>query len=176
MSPIRDIAFVRYQVTDLSPLTPFLQDFGLPVVERTASALYSRTAGPGHHAYIAEVGPENATIGFGLYARSEADLALVVGGYNSSNTSHIVELVERHFTTFFINAETEIKSKEEIQHFDFHAKEKRITHPFLPDKRPLTIALTSGASCPDTVVDRVMLRLLEFFENPKEVEKVLSVF
>ena len=77
MSPIRDIAFVRYQVTDLSKLTPFLQDFGLHVVERTASAVYSRTAGPAHHAHIAEAGPENATIGFGLYARSAADLALV---------------------------------------------------------------------------------------------------
>lgn len=108
--------------------------------------------------------------------KSEADLAIVVGGYNSSNTSHIVELCERHFTTFFINAETEIKSREEIHHYDFHAKKKSITRSFLPEKRPVTIALTSGASCPDTVVDRVMLRLIEFFENPKDLQKVLSVF
>ena len=108
--------------------------------------------------------------------KSDADLAVVVGGYNSSNTSHIVELCEKHFTTFFINAEKEIKSDLEIHHFDFHTKEKVITRGFLPDKKPVTIALTSGASCPDTLVDRVMLRLLEFYENPRDVEQVLSGF
>ena len=108
--------------------------------------------------------------------KSNADLALVVGGYNSSNTSHIVELCERNFPTFFINADTEIKSKNEIHHFDFHTREKIITRNFLPDKKPVTIALTSGASCPDTVVDRVMIRLLEFFENPHSMDEVLSTF
>jgi catechol 2,3-dioxygenase-like lactoylglutathione lyase family enzyme len=77
MSPIQDIAFVRYQVADLDALLPFLQDFGLHPVTRTRQALYSRTAGPSHHAHIAEVGPDNATIGFGLFARSAADLASV---------------------------------------------------------------------------------------------------
>lgn len=108
--------------------------------------------------------------------KTEADLALVVGGYNSSNTSHIVELCERHFTTFFINSEKEIKSREEIHHFDYHKKEKRVTRGFLPEQRPITIALTSGASCPDTLVDRVMLRLLEYFENHKTIDEVLSGF
>jgi catechol 2,3-dioxygenase-like lactoylglutathione lyase family enzyme len=70
MSPIQDIAFVRYQVTDLEPLQGFLADFGLLPVTRTPQALYSRAAGPAHHVHVAELGPENANVGFGLRARS----------------------------------------------------------------------------------------------------------
>ena len=107
---------------------------------------------------------------------TDADIAIVVGGYNSSNTSHIVELCERKFPTYFINAEGEIKSKSEIQHFNFHSKKRTITSPFLPDKNPVKIILTSGASCPDTLVDRVMLRILEFFTGTKPVEDLLKSF
>lgn len=106
----------------------------------------------------------------------EADLAIVVGGYNSSNTSHIVDLCERNFKTYFINSDIEIKSMEEIHHFDYHKKEKRITHSFLPNQQPVKIILTSGASCPDTLVDRVMLKFLDFFPKAKKIEEVLSKF
>lgn len=106
--------------------------------------------------------------------KTDADLAIVVGGYNSSNTSHIVELCQRQFPTFFINADTEIRSQEEIHHFNYHRKEKLITHAFLPDKRPLKIILTSGASCPDTLVDRVMLKLTGFYNEAKSVEQVVN--
>jgi len=108
--------------------------------------------------------------------KTGADLALVIGGYNSSNTSHIVELCERKFPTYFINAETEIKSRREIHHFDFHRKQKNVTRDFLPPKEPLKIVLTSGASCPDTLVDRVMLQLLEYFPTSKKLEEVISAF
>lgn len=104
---------------------------------------------------------------------SGADLAIVVGGYNSSNTSHIVELCERRFPTYFINSNTEIKSPEEIHHFDYPRKEKRVTHGFLPDKRPLRIVLTSGASCPDTLVDRVLEQLAAYFPGCKSLDEVL---
>ena len=107
---------------------------------------------------------------------TNADLAIVVGGYNSSNTSHIVELCERKFPTYFINSEKEIKSKTEIQHFDFHKKEKIVSQSFLPLKRPVKVILTSGASCPDTLVDRVMIRLLEFYEDAKKIEEVIALF
>lgn len=107
---------------------------------------------------------------------TDADLAIVVGGYNSSNTSHIVELCERKFPTFFINSDQEIKSAEEIHHFNYHTKEKVITHSFIPDKNPVKIILTSGASCPDTLVDRVMLKLAGFFKGVRPVEEVMSDF
>jgi 4-hydroxy-3-methylbut-2-en-1-yl diphosphate reductase len=107
---------------------------------------------------------------------TDADLAIVVGGYNSSNTSHIVELCERRFKTYFINSENEIKSRDEIHHFDYHAKEKRISRQFIPSFLPLRIVLTSGASCPDTLVDRVMLKIVGFFADTRPIEEVLAGF
>src|SRR5690606_34535132 len=83
---------------------------------------------------------------------TDADLAIVVGGYNSSNTSHIVELCARKFSTYFINSDKEIRSAEEIHHFNYSAKQKLVTRNFLPSDRPVKIVLTSGASCPDTLV------------------------
>ena len=106
--------------------------------------------------------------------RTEGDFVLVVGGYNSSNTSHIVELCERNFPTYFVNSENEIKSKVEIHHLNYHTKEKVITHAFIPEKRQVNIVLTSGASCPDTLVDRVMLKLLSYFDHTREVEEVIA--
>jgi 4-hydroxy-3-methylbut-2-enyl diphosphate reductase len=105
-----------------------------------------------------------------------ADLAVVVGGYNSSNTSHIVELCERKFPTYFINSEIEILSSSEIRHYHYAEKQKAITHNFLPGKRPVNIILTSGASCPDTLVDRVMLKLLKFFPDARPVEEIVAAW
>jgi 4-hydroxy-3-methylbut-2-en-1-yl diphosphate reductase len=107
---------------------------------------------------------------------TDADIAIVVGGYNSSNTSHIVELCERKFPTYFINSEKEILSGREIRHFNYHEKSKVVTHGFIPEKAVTKIVLTSGASCPDTLVDRVMLRLLGFFKETKPLEEVLKAF
>jgi len=108
--------------------------------------------------------------------KTGADLAIVVGGYNSSNTSHIVELCKGKFPTYFINSDLEIKSQNEIHHFDYHRKEKKVSFDFLPKKEPVKIVLTSGASCPDTLVDRVMLRLLEYFPERRKLEDVIAVF
>lgn len=107
---------------------------------------------------------------------TNADMAIVVGGYNSSNTSHIVELCERKFPTYFINSDREILSKDEIRHFHIHQKEKVVTKGFLPAKSPVRIILTSGASCPDTLVDNVMLKLLNFFTGVKNMEEVMGEF
>ncbi len=107
---------------------------------------------------------------------TDADLAIVVGGYNSSNTSHIVELCERKFPTYFINSEKEIISNKEIRHFDYHKKASGVSHDYLPQNHPVKIVLTSGASCPDTLVDRVMLRLLEFFQEHKSVDEILEAY
>lgn len=108
--------------------------------------------------------------------KTEGDLAIVVGGYNSSNTSHIVELCERKFPTYFINSAFEIKSQQVIDHFDYHAKERKTKVGFIPDKIPVTIVVTSGASCPDTLVDQVILKLLGYFDHTMPLEDVLAAY
>jgi 4-hydroxy-3-methylbut-2-enyl diphosphate reductase len=104
-----------------------------------------------------------------------ADIAIVVGGYNSSNTSHIVELCEEKLPTFFINSENEIESDTIINHFDFHNKKKLTSKSYLPKgKNPTRIILTSGASCPDTVVDEVLNKILSYFDSKKSKEDVIK--
>jgi 4-hydroxy-3-methylbut-2-enyl diphosphate reductase len=107
---------------------------------------------------------------------TDADIAIVVGGYNSSNTSHIVELCEQKFPTYFINSEKEIISRDEINHFIYNRKEIVVTKNFLPQKTTLKIILTSGASCPDTLVDRVLFKILSYFNPSKTVEEVTQQF
>jgi 4-hydroxy-3-methylbut-2-enyl diphosphate reductase len=116
---------------------------------------------------------ENQDATYGLL-ETDADLALVVGGYNSSNTSHLVELLERKFKTYFISSEKEIGNKEEIHHFDYPHKKNLTTRHYLPEKEKIKIILTSGASCPDAVVERVMNRIVSFFPEAKHNEEILS--
>ncbi len=111
--------------------------------------------------------------------KAEADLALVVGGYNSSNTSHLVELLEHKFPTYFIKDESEILSAEGIQHFNYPEHKLERTNDWLPlgsarGDKPVTIILTSGASCPDTLLDRVMLKVLGFVEGAKDPVEVVE--
>jgi len=116
---------------------------------------------------------ENQKATYGLL-EVPADLAIVVGGYNSSNTSHLVELCEEVLPTYFIKSEEEIFSKDLIRHFNYNDKSILETANFLPQKDKLKIILTSGASCPDAVVDRVLQKLLSYFENKKSIEEVLA--
>jgi len=106
--------------------------------------------------------------------KQNADLAIVVGGYNSSNTAHIVELCETKFPTYFISSAEEILSKNEINHFDYKNKKHEFSSLFLPKKDPLSIVLTSGASCPDAMVEEVMDKILSYFPNAKSKEEVLE--
>ncbi len=92
-----------------------------------------------------------------------ADLAIVVGGYNSSNTSHIVELLEDKFETYFITDESKLTSDKSISHFILAEKRERVTKNYLPRKEIIDIAITSGASCPDATVDKVIKRIVSFF-------------
>lgn len=116
---------------------------------------------------------ENQDSTYGLL-REKADLAIVVGGYNSSNTSHLVELCEAKLPTYFISSASEIESKNKIGHFNYHKQEHLSTEKFLPDKEPIDIILTSGASCPDAIVDGVLQKILSFFPAAKSVNEVLN--
>ncbi|MBO6537028.1 MAG: 4-hydroxy-3-methylbut-2-enyl diphosphate reductase [Balneolaceae bacterium] len=109
-------------------------------------------------------------------AKQPADIAVVVGGYNSSNTMHLVEILEHSFPTYHVRDASEFKSENEVHHFDQWKKEVLITKDWLPSKRPLRVAITSGASCPDVLVDEVMLKLLSYFDEAKEVDEVIAPF
>ena len=93
----------------------------------------------------------------------QADFAIVVGGYNSSNTSHLAELLEQKFPTYFISDSGKIISEKKINHFNLHTKKEIITENYFPAKQQVTIAITSGASCPDSVVDEILNKILSFF-------------
>jgi len=106
---------------------------------------------------------DNQQATFGLL-KTDADLAIVVGGYNSSNTSHIVELLEKKFPTYFISSDKEIISKNQIDHFHLSTKTIIKSKSFIPNKSKVKIALTSGASCPDADVENVLRKLLSFYK------------
>ena len=105
-----------------------------------------------------------------------ADLSIVVGGYNSSNTSHLVELCEEKLPTYFINDDTKILSREFINHYDLHRKEELTTTGWLPSKMPVKILLTSGASCPDALVEGVIEKVSGFFEGSRKMEEMVEGF
>ena len=105
-----------------------------------------------------------------------ADLAIVAGGYNSSNTSHIVELCESKLPTYFISSADKILDRILIRHFDMHQKVEITTEGYLPDRVPLTVLLTCGASCPDAVVEGILTRILSFYEEARPVGEVMVAF
>lgn len=118
---------------------------------------------------------DNQSAIYGLL-KEPADISIIVGGYNSSNTSHLVELTELELPTFFINGSDKIISKNEILHFDLHKKEEIISYNFLPEKKPVKILLSSGASCPDAIVEKVINKLAALYECDKEAADLISTF
>ena len=108
--------------------------------------------------------------------QTKADLAIVVGGYNSSNTSHLVELCEEKLPTYFINNEEKILSENEILHFNFHTKEELQTSNYLPEKSPVKILITSGASCPDALVEGVIRKLVSFYPEARSLDEIVNSF
>ena len=104
----------------------------------------------------------------------DADFAIVVGGYNSSNTGHIVKLCEEEIKTFFIDSSDKIISSDEIIHYDLEKKTKMISQDFLPEKYPVDILLTSGASCPDAIVESVIRKIVSFYDGAKDFEVVVN--
>lgn len=110
-------------------------------------------------------------------AETDADLSVVVGGYNSSNTMHLVEILEHSFPTYHVRDKGELQDTNKIRHFNQWKKEILETENWLPsDKDPLKVAVTSGASCPDVLVDEVMLEILSYFENTRPVDEVIAPF
>ena len=103
-----------------------------------------------------------------------ADLAIVVGGYNSSNTTHLVELLEQKVPTYFIKSAEGLVSENEIHHFNIHEGQENVTTDYLDQSSPKKVILTCGASCPDAVVEDVLRRLLSLFQEEENLENSLQ--
>lgn len=110
---------------------------------------------------------------------SGADLALVVGGFNSSNTSHLVELCQEHMPTYFIRG-AEGLERERLEHFDLESQRVHEADGWFPwhllEKRPVDVILTAGASCPDALLDEVVRKLLGWLEQTRPLEEALAPF
>ena len=147
------------------------------------------------HAIINRYGEENLAAHFAdtkdtlCYATKEnqdatlaliaegGDVAVVVGGYNSSNTSHLVELCERKLPTYFVRDAEELLSSKQIRHLSLDTKAVQVTKDWLPTKHPdgspVDIVLTAGASCPDILLDEVLRKIVGWFPDTRSVDEAL---
>jgi 4-hydroxy-3-methylbut-2-enyl diphosphate reductase len=107
---------------------------------------------------------DNQSATYGLM-EEKADLAFVIGGYNSSNTTHLVELLEQKFPTYYMKSAEEIKNLNELESFNIHTKLLENKRDFFPKNTDnVKIAITSGASCPDAIVEQVIQKIADLFE------------
>lgn len=92
-----------------------------------------------------------------------ADIAIVMGGKNSSNSSHLVELCENKLTTYFIDGPEKLIDANSLINTNWRNKEQTIINNYLPMQQPTTILMTSGASCPDTAVEAVIRQIADYY-------------
>ncbi len=118
---------------------------------------------------------DNQTAVTGMLETS-ADLAIVIGGHNSSNSSHLVELCENQLPTYFIDSADRLLNTTEIENRNWKTKELRNMNGYLPAKNPLQILITSGASCPDAEVEKVIRKLAGFYGVEEKVDALTDAF
>ena len=92
--------------------------------------------------------------------REPMDLLLVIGGYNSSNTSHLAEMGEAKLPTYFIKNAAKMESEKLIVHWNQHLQREVETQNWLPQGK-ITVGITAGASCPNNLIEDTIKRLFE---------------
>ena len=92
--------------------------------------------------------------------REPMNLLIVIGGYNSSNTSHLAEMGEAKLPTYFIKNSTKMVSEKLIVHYDQHKREEIETQAWLPAGK-ITVGVTAGASCPNNLIEDTIRRLFD---------------
>jgi 4-hydroxy-3-methylbut-2-en-1-yl diphosphate reductase len=95
--------------------------------------------------------------------KNPMDLLLVVGGYNSSNTAHLVEIAEPEVPTFFIRDSSCIHSLEEIVHYDLHNRVETTSDysRLFAESQPVVFGITAGASCPNNLIEDTLVKVFE---------------
>jgi 4-hydroxy-3-methylbut-2-en-1-yl diphosphate reductase len=96
----------------------------------------------------------------GKLLRDPLDLLIVIGGYNSSNTSHLAEMGEAKLPTYFIKNAAKMESDQLILHYDQHLHKEVETRNWLPSGK-ITVGITAGASCPNNLIEETIRRLFE---------------
>ena len=92
------------------------------------------------------------------------DMLLVVGGYNSSNTTHLVEIGEESVPSFFIRNAECLHSLDELIHFDLKTKSETVSSNYSEkflNGDAINIGITAGASCPSNLIEETIVRLFE---------------
>lgn len=105
-----------------------------------------------------------------------AHLAIVIGGRKSSNSSHLVELCEEKLPTYFIQSEEDMISSSRIKCFNWRTHEEYFADNYLHTNEKPIIAITSGASCPDAIVENVISKLISYFPNSKPVDEIIKTW
>src|SRR6266849_4057374 len=92
--------------------------------------------------------------------RDPLDLLLVIGGYNSSNTSHLAEMGEDKLPTYFIKNAAKMESDKLIRHYDQHKHQELETVNWLPPRK-VTDGITAAAPGPNNLIEDTIRRLFE---------------
>jgi len=116
---------------------------------------------------------DNQTAVSGMLSQ-DADIAVIVGGRNSSNTSHLVELCEEKLPSFFIRSDDDIISDKTICQYNWRTKQESMVDDWLPLHRPARILVTSGASCPDAMVEGVLKKIHSFYADARDFEAAIK--
>jgi 4-hydroxy-3-methylbut-2-enyl diphosphate reductase len=159
--------------SDTQAIADFLKDTMVRTFQLNADTVRDRFADTRDTLCYATNDNQTAVSGM---LESPADLGIVVGGYNSSNTSHLVELCAEKLPTYFINSEDKILSAQTILHYDFHTHTELVTESYLPKKEIVSILLTSGASCPDALVEGVIKKIVDFFPGALPFPELVQRF
>ncbi|MFY7898530.1 MAG: 4-hydroxy-3-methylbut-2-enyl diphosphate reductase [Chitinophagaceae bacterium] len=159
--------------TDTQAISDYLKQVVLDHYQLTESTIAERFADTRDTLCYAT--NDNQTAVNGLL-ETDADIALVIGGYNSSNTSHLVELCEQKLPTYFIDSTEKLISKNELIHCNWRTKEVATIYNYLPEKKPVRILITSGASCPDALVEAVITKIVSFYNEEVLLEKCMEAF
>ena len=157
--------------TDTQEIVDFLREVIVDFYQLTTDQITSHFADTRDTLCYATNDNQSAT--YGLLAKN-ADFAIVAGGYNSSNTAHLVDLCADKLPTYFIKSADKIISEKQIFHFDNVQKEEVLTDEFIPKKDKVRMLLTCGASCPDAVVEDILRKTVSLFPSAKSVDLVVD--
>jgi len=93
------------------------------------------------------------------------DLMIVIGGFNSSNTTHLLEIASRSVPSYHIENASCLLSADEIRHKPFARFTPLVTRDWLP-KGPARIGITAGASTPNSEIGAAIERIFLFRGEP----------